>query len=72
MGTEKVQTVQKRSYSVEEVAAMFGLSADFIYQAIRHGEMSVTRAGRRLLIPVAEVEAWEKRNTAQWVEAHQS
>lgn len=62
--------VQKRAYSVEEVAEMFSISTDYVYQAIRRGEMAVTRAGRRLLVPVEEVEAWEKRNTDKWTAAY--
>lgn len=48
------------AYRPAELAGLVGLSCKAIYRAIERGELRAARvaAGSRLLIPVAEAEAW--------------
>lgn len=43
--------VERQGYSVEEVAASFGLAPATVRQAIRRGELPCIRIGRRLVVP---------------------
>jgi excisionase family DNA binding protein len=38
-----------------------GIARDFGYQAVREGRLRVIRVGRRILIPVRELEAFIER-----------
>ncbi len=50
------QTMQKRTYSVEEAAKILGIGRSAAYQALRTGEIPAIRIGRRLLVPVQALE----------------
>jgi excisionase family DNA binding protein len=41
----------KPTFSVDEVAAILGVSRDTVYQCVSTGEIPALRLGRRLLIP---------------------
>lgn len=43
--------------SIDEAATALGVSRDFFDEHIRH-ELRVVRLGRRLLIPMKELERW--------------
>ena len=50
--------------SSREVAARWGVDVKTIYEAIKAGQLSVLRLGRKgklILIPLAEVEAHERQ-----------
>lgn len=49
------------AYSVSEVAFMTGLSVRTVERVVRRGELGARRVGRRLLIPMTELEAWLNR-----------
>ena len=70
-----LQVVQGPSYrlalSVEEAAASVGLSRDLLDEIIRDGDLRVVRAGRRVLVPVRELERWLERAARVWTEADQ-
>ena len=70
-----LQVVQGPSYrlalSVEEAAASVGLSRDLLDALIRDGDLRVVRAGRRVLVPVRELERWLDRAARVWTEADQ-
>lgn len=44
-------TVERRTYSVEESAALLGIGRGAAYEAARKGEIPVIRVGRRFLVP---------------------
>ena len=48
--------VQKLGYTVKESAAMSGVSSKTIERAAAAGALKVTRFGRRVIVPVAELE----------------
>lgn len=51
-----------------EAAAAIGTSRDFFDEHIL-AELRVVRRGRKVLIPVAELQAWLKRSAAVTLEA---
>lgn len=50
--------IDRLSYSVDEIATAHGLSASFIRLEISRGRLRAIRAGRRVLIPRASLEAY--------------
>ena len=44
---------QRATLSVEDTAAVLGLSRNTVYSAIRSGEIPCVRVGRRFLVPTA-------------------
>ncbi len=44
---------QRATLSVEDTAAVLGLSRNTVYSAIRSGETPCVRVGRRFLVPTA-------------------
>ena len=49
--------VRRMTYSVEEVAAVLGMSKSKVYDSIRNGELRGVQLGRRVVIPCDVVEA---------------
>jgi excisionase family DNA binding protein len=50
-------TVAERlTISVEEAAAMLGVSRTSAYEYVRTGQLPAIRMGRRILVPVAAIE----------------
>ncbi|MEW6470651.1 MAG: single-stranded DNA-binding protein [Actinomycetota bacterium] len=47
---------QRVSYTVEEAAALLGISRTKLYECVRTGEVEATPVGRRWLIPAAALE----------------
>lgn len=58
------QQPPREAYSVEEFAALYGLSRTSAYIAVRRGEVPAVRIGRRLLIPRRELERFLERASA--------
>ena len=54
MGTSGL--VGRRTYSVDEVAAILGIGRASLYTAIRKGELSAIRLGNRIVVPKATVD----------------
>jgi len=50
MAREKNLTIERRAYSVDEIATALGVSAGFIRLEIARKNLSTVRAGRRVLI----------------------
>lgn len=46
------------TYSVPEAAALVGVSAWSMYEAIKRGELPARKIGRRIVIPKVQLEAW--------------
>lgn len=55
----QVETIDRRTYSIEEYAAMYGLGRTHTYMLARRNELTVPviRLGRRLVVSRAAVEA---------------
>lgn len=63
--------VERKAYTVPELQAMYGYSRQHIYDLIHQGELApVIRSGRAIRVPVSAVEAWERRSTGSWPDAH--
>lgn len=50
------ETIERQTLTIEEVAALLGISRNSAYQAVASGQIPVLRLGRRLLIPRAALE----------------
>ncbi len=46
----------KKAYSVSEAAEVLGVSQWLVREAIRRGEISCTRIGKRIIIPAATID----------------
>lgn len=51
--TEKSPDTKSRAYTIEEVAALLGISRGLAYEGARAGTIPTVRVGRRLLVPRA-------------------
>lgn len=49
--------VRRMTYSVEEAAAVLGVSKSKLYDSVRKGELRAVQLGRRVVIPCDEIEA---------------
>jgi excisionase family DNA binding protein len=49
--------------SVDEAAATLGVSRDYFDEHIRH-DLRVVRRGRKILVPVGELERWLAANAS--------
>jgi excisionase family DNA binding protein len=50
-------SVGKLALSVEEAAELLGISRGLAYELVHRGELPALRLGRRLVVPVAALEA---------------
>ncbi len=50
--------------SPDEAAAILGVSRDYFDEHVI-GELRVVRRGRRILVPLAEIQRWLERNAAR-------
>jgi excisionase family DNA binding protein len=57
------QRVPRLALSVDEAAEALSVSRDFFDEHIRH-ELRVVRRGRKVLVPVRELERWLEHNAA--------
>ena len=48
--------MEKRTYSIPEVAKVLGIGRTAAYEAARTGEIPTIRLGKRILVPVAAME----------------
>ena len=55
----------KAVVSVNEMAAMLGISRGLAYQAVRDGRIRSVKLGSRILVPASEVEAFLKVGGSQ-------
>ena len=51
-----MQTSERATYTVREVAQVLGLSRNSTYQACLKGEIRCLKIGKRILIPKAQLE----------------
>ena len=51
-----VPSIQRRTYSVPEAAAILGISRAQAYNCVRSGELPALRFGRRLVIPAVALD----------------
>jgi excisionase family DNA binding protein len=49
---------KKTIYSIVDVTDLTGLGRSFIYEAIKAGNLSIRKAGRRTLIFEADLNSW--------------
>src|SRR4051794_37723965 len=50
-GTERIKpALERRAYTVQEIAATLGVSTGFVRLEIARGRLAVMRAGRRVLV----------------------
>ncbi len=54
---EKSADPTPRAYTIEEVAALLGISRGLAYEGARAGTIPAVRVGRRLLVPRATFDA---------------
>ena len=54
-------TQERVSYTVEEAAALLGLSRTKVYECVRSGELEAVPVGRRRLIPASAIEGLLRR-----------
>jgi excisionase family DNA binding protein len=64
---ERLLTAPKLAVSPEEAAAMLSMSRDHFDRHVRD-DLRVVRAGRRVLVPVRELERWVEQNAARSLE----
>ena len=60
---EDKRIVPRLALSIDEAARALSVSRDFFDQHIRH-ELRVVRRGRKILVPVQELERWLENNAA--------
>lgn len=60
---EGKRNVPRLALSMGEAAEALSVSRDFFDQHIRH-ELRVVRRGRKVLVPVRELERWLEQNAA--------
>ena len=48
--------MQKHTYSIPEAAKVLGIGKSAAYEAARTGEIPTIKIGKRILIPVAQLE----------------
>ena len=49
-------SLQRKTYTVEEAARVLGISRNSAYEAVRLGQVSHLKIGRRIIIPRAALE----------------
>jgi excisionase family DNA binding protein len=54
---------ERLAYSIDEVAAITGLSRDLLYDQMRAGKLAYLKAGRRRVITRQHLEAFLTRTT---------
>jgi excisionase family DNA binding protein len=47
---------ERLTHTVEEAAALLGISRNSAYEAVRRGQLPVLRIGRRLVVPRAALD----------------
>ena len=52
------ELIAKQAYSVQEVAALLGVSSDKVYELTRANVIPHKRLGRRIIIPAKPFDAW--------------
>jgi excisionase family DNA binding protein len=58
------RSIKPKFHTIPRVAARWGVSRYTVRQSIRHGQLRAVCLGRRLVIPVEEVERIEKSGKA--------
>lgn len=62
--TSKTLDETRRAYSVDEVAAMYRLSRQKVYDEINAGRLHSSKVGKRRLITLPQLQAWESECAA--------
>jgi excisionase family DNA binding protein len=60
---EENRNVPRLALSIGEAAEALSVSRDFFDQHVRH-ELRLIRRGRKVLVPVRELERWLEQNAA--------
>jgi len=62
------EQISKLAYSISELSEMSGIGRSFLYEEIKAGRLTVTKAGRRSIVLHGDALAWltslPKLNTA--------
>ena len=58
-----IDTNERLAYSVDEAAAITGLSRDLLYDQMRTGKLAYLKVGRRRIITRQHLEAFLTRTT---------
>lgn len=61
----RAREVRRLGYSPAESAESLGVSRDYFDEHIL-GELRVVRIGRRIIVPVTELERWLERSAARY------
>jgi excisionase family DNA binding protein len=69
MGTEPHEaSVPRLAYSKLEVAQSWGVSVGAVDALLRAGELVGFRVGRRVLVPVESIDAYQRRHSTDGAE----
>lgn len=60
MSQSRSSNIQRRGFSVDEVAEAYGVSRQKVYDAINDGFLYSFKVGHRRIIPQFALEAWER------------
>ena len=59
----KCKIMEKMVYSVQEVAALLGISKSYAYELVKIKKLPVLELGKRKVIPKSSLETWIQKNT---------
>lgn len=65
MSQSKSDDVQRRGYSVDEVAKAYGLSRQKVYDEINDGTLYSFKVGHRRIIPQFALDWWERDESSE-------
>lgn len=53
---DQIAAPERATYTVEQAAALLGISRNHAYELVARGDLPVIRLGRRLLVPKAALQ----------------
>lgn len=65
MKSESERSIERVAYSVPEASIATNLSQSYIWEAIKAGDLVVSRIGRRTLIPADRLREWIRAGESQ-------
>ena len=54
----QARRLERKAYSVQDVADMLDVSTDIVYRLVKTGSLPHKRMGGRIIIPIQGFEAW--------------
>ena len=54
----KARQLERKAYSVQDVADMLGVSVDIVYRLVKHNDLPHKRLGGRIVVPAPMFETW--------------